>query len=519
MASDRAMASMNAMLGTSELQLFQSAIAKRLGLRFDDNRLTFLAEVLSRRVEARRVSTGVYLQALLAELEPADELSALARELTVGETYFFRHSDQFAAFSEVALPERLSARASSRALRFLSAGCASGEEAYSLAILTRERAVEPAFNVSVLGLDVNPDALAKARAGLYTPWSLRETPSELRERYFTREGGNFRLLRLLRDKVRFEQHNLIEDAAQLVAGAFDVVFCRNVLMYFTTEQALGIVERLTRALAPGGFLFLGHAETLRGLSHAFHLRHTHRTFYYQKRDEPDRVEPEVEDTGGASQSGGPGQRGADDAWVGPWLETVARSSRRIRELSTSQASPAPLTPDASAAPRPALDLSAPMELLKNERYADALAALSLPASHAPDSTALLLRAALLTHQGDVAQAERVCHELLRFDDLNAGAHYLLALCCERREEPSIAIEHDRTAVYLDSGFAMPHLHLGLMARRRRDAETARHELTLALTLLEREEPSRLLLFGGGFSRAALLALCRTELSNLRGSST
>jgi chemotaxis protein methyltransferase CheR len=105
---------------------------------------------------------------------------------------------------------------------------------------------------------------------------------------------------------------------------------------------------------------------------------------------------------------------------------------------------------------------------------------------------------------------------LRLDDLNAGAHYLLALCFERRGETEQAIEHDRTAVYLDAGFAMPHLHLGLMARRRRDTQAARHELGKALLLLEREDESRLLLFGGGFSRGALLALCRSELSNLKG---
>jgi chemotaxis protein methyltransferase CheR len=509
---------MNAMLGTPELELFQNAIAKRLGLRFEDNRLTFLAEVLTRRVEARKVSTGAYLAALLTELEASDELSALARELTVGETYFFRHSDQLDAFCEVALPERLSARAASRSLRLLSAGCASGEEAYSLAILLRERSIEPAYNVSVLGLDLNPDALAKARHGLYSPWSLRETPHELRERWFTSEGRDSRLSRVIRESVRFEQHNLILDSHELQAGTFDVVFCRNVLMYFTTEQAIRIVARLARALAPGGFLFLGHAETLRGLSHAFHLRHTHNTFYYQKRDELDRTEADFEAPLPAARSE-VAAHSLDQAWVAPWLETVARSSRRIRELSSPSLDRHDTDAAPSPAPNAAHDLSEPLELLKHERYAEALAAMQPSSTSLPDPAALLLRAALLTHQGDVAAAERACHELLRFDDLNAGAHYLLALCCERRGQAATAIEHDLTAVYLDGGFAMPHLHLGLMARRRRDADGARHELSQALTLLEREDASRLLLFGGGFSRSALLALCRTELSNLKGGST
>ncbi len=512
---------MTAAIGSAELELFQSAIERRLGLRFDDGRMTFLAEVLTRRVSARRLSAGAYLAALLTELEASDELASLARELTVGETYFFRHIEQFNAFREVALPERLSARAVSRSLRILSAGCASGEEAYSLSILLRERGLEPGYEATILAMDLNPDSLAKASAGLYSAWSLRETPSELKNRWFQQEGRDFRLVRSLRDSVRFEQHNLILDSALLLSpNSLDVVFCRNVLMYFTPEQAAGIVERFARALAPGGFLFLGHAETLRGLSHDFHLRHTHNTFYYQRRDA---AEPPAEvDLLPSFAAPNPHRVGfaprAD--WVAPWLETVQRSSERIRELGQVDA----LSPPSSEEPATLRQTAPPgitqsLALLGDERFADALEVMQrLSASERADPAAMLLRAALLTHQGELAEAERVCHELLRNDDLNAGAHYLLALCHERRGLTATAVEHDRTAVYLDPTFAMPHLHLGLMARRRREGDTARHELGQALALLEREDASRLLLFGGGFSRGALLALCRSELANLKGAS-
>jgi chemotaxis protein methyltransferase CheR len=491
---------------SAEIESFQAAIAKRLGLRFDDGKLTFLAEVLWRRARERRLSALAYLVALEQESEGSNELGELARELTVGETYFFRHADQFAAFREVALPERLSARASSRRLKLLSAGCASGEEAYSLAILLRERGLEPGFEVSIQGVDLNPTALERATNAVYSPWSLRETSDQLRERWFERDGRDFHLVESVRVAVRFDQHNLTST---------NVVFCRNVLMYFTPEHAARAVSLLARALAPGGFLFLGHAETLRGLSHDFHLRHTHGTFYYQLKDgaEAHPVEPgsELSATPSTAVQLSPGPVSAE--WVGTWLETVGRSSERIRELS-GQGSNMPAGAQApAAAPR---DLSQAFQLLRHERFAEALDLMHEPApGDSTDSAALLLRAALLAHQGALAEAQQVCHELLRLDDLNAGAHYLLALCFERRGEPQQAIEHDRTAVYLDAGFAMPHLHLGLMARRR-DTDAARHELGKALLLLEREEESRLLLFGGGFSRSALLTLCRSELSNLKG---
>jgi chemotaxis protein methyltransferase CheR len=203
-------------------------------------------------------------------------------------------------------------------------------------------------------------------------------------------------------------------------------------------------------------------------------------------------------------------------WASTWLETVQRSSERIRVLSEqSAAEPLPALILAPLAPR--LDLSLALELLAHERFAEALAVLtSMPDSAARDADAVLLRAALHTHCGQLSAAESACAELLALDGLNCGAHYLRALCLERQGDTRAAIEHSQIASYLDPSFAMPHLHLGLMARRTGDRESAQRELTQASLLLHREEPSRLLLFGGGFSREGLVALCHSELSRLRG---
>jgi chemotaxis protein methyltransferase CheR len=153
-----------------------------------------------------------------------------------------------------------------------------------------------------------------------------------------------------------------------------------------------------------------------------------------------------------------------------------------------------------------------MDLLKQERFAEALESMhGLSAQFARDPDTLLLKAVLLTHSGQLASAAQVCNELLAIDDLNAGAQYLLALCCEGTGDRQGAVDHHQVAAYLDHGFAMPRLHLGLLARRAGDQVTACRELGQAVSLLQREEASRLLLFGGGFSRDALVALCRTEL--------
>ena len=499
-------------LSSADIERFRAAIAVRLGIWFEDQKFEYLAGILEQRIEVTADVPARYLNALEKPTQAQAELREIARELTVGETYFFRHNDQFRAFSEVALPSRQAARAITKQLRLLSAGCSSGEEAYTLSILTREALTDPAWELSIDGVDVNPNAVERARAARYSQWSLRETPARIQQQYFANEGREYVLSKAVQRGVRFEEGNLVADDSW-APESFDVIFCRNVLMYFTQENARRVVARFSRALAPGGFLFLGHAENLRGLSHDFELRHTHATFYYQRRDALGRASVEFRSS---ERPLSPAPRSALALdWASTWLETVQRSSDRIRALTEHSALP-PLTHTPAIAPlAPRLDLSLALELLSHERFAEALEVLTkMPATSAQDADAVLLRAALLTHCGQLEAAELACVELLELDGLNCGAHYLRALCRERQADTRAAIEHAQIASYLDPSFAMPHLHLGLMARRMGERETAQRELTQAALLLQREEPSRLLLFGGGFSREGLAALCQSELSRL-----
>jgi chemotaxis protein methyltransferase CheR len=143
---------------------------------------------------------------------------------------------------------------------------------------------------------------------------------------------------------------------------------------------------------------------------------------------------------------------------------------------------------------------------------------ALPPESLADADTQLLMAVLLTNGGDLPEAEKVCQHVLNLDELNAGAHYLIALCREHVGDQAGAVRHDQTAAYLDSAFAMPHLHLGLVAKRSADVETSRRELGRALSLLDREDASRILLFGGGFTREALVEFCRATLRTCGGAS-
>ena len=151
--------------------------------------------------------------------------------------------------------------------------------------------------------------------------------------------------------------------------------------------------------------------------------------------------------------------------------------------------------------------------MQAEHFADALDLVeALPSEALTDPAVLLLHAVLLTHGGLLDKAQGTCRQLLEADGLNSGAHYVLALCREAMGDPVGAVDHDRMAAYLDPRFAMPRLHLALIARRARDLDEMRRELTQAIALLEGEDASRLLLFGGGFGREALIALCQAELA-------
>jgi chemotaxis protein methyltransferase CheR len=495
-----------------EAQRFRDVISRSLGLHFDETKLPFLSEQLMSRSQSNRQSNEDYLTQWERGV-PQDEVRALAPALTVAETYFFRNNQQFRVLRELALPERWQAQIGPKRLRVLSAGCASGEEAYSIAITAREVLGEAAREVSIDAVDLNPSILERARRARYHSWALRDTSPALQNRWFQADShGGFFLDPSIRELVSFDEANLNDQDAKLwCAGPYDIVFCRNVLMYFAPAAMQAAVKRLARILTPGGYLFLGHAETLRGISQDFHLCHTHDTFYYRVKERLGGDCPSASEAlGGAAFPGtgvedrgrqpSPGAQPTDS-----WCDVIQKATERVRSLTSAGRSLA-----ASASCGNTLPLA--LDLLQQEHYDQALALIQvLPAESASDADVQLLHAVLLTHRLRLDEAEAMCRTLLANDELNAGAYYLLALCRERAGDRERAVEHDRYAIYLDPAFAMPRLHLGLLARRNHDLELARRELAQAHILLQREDASRLLLFGGGFNRETLLTLCRSEL--------
>lgn len=453
----------------AEVAQFRALLATRLGWTFDDNDTAQLADVLATRSQAHGLSRHRYLHRLAAG-EWEAELTTLAEDLSINETYFFRHGEQFEALAEIALPERIRARSGQRVLRMLSVGCSSGEEAYTLAIVAREARPAQGWITSVQGLDANPAMLRRAERARYSTWSLRETPDAIRQRYFHPVEDGFELNIEIRSAVRFRQYNVAADDESLWRpDQYDVVFCRNLLMYLTPEVRASLVQRMTTALAPGGFLFLGHTDSLGSRPEGLNPQHTHQTFYYRR-----------------------------------------------QPAETPPADPAP--PVVVSTPRPSPPEPAEVDvhdrarrLLLDERFTEALRLIEAEPAGRATPRDLLLRGVLLAHAGRLDDAEMMCRRLLDADGLNADAHHQLAVCLEGGAAVDVAIGHYRLAAYLDPDFALPRLRLGLLARRRGEHSIAGPELDRALALLRQERDERIALFGGGFGRIALTTLCRAEL--------
>ncbi|AUX42714.1 chemotaxis protein CheR [Sorangium cellulosum] len=475
-----------------------------------------LEAVLRERVRARGCAD---LDAYRRELDRPEfarqELHVLAGQLTVGETYFFREWSQIEACIDVAMPERFAARPDGDPITVLSAGCASGEEAYSLAI-----ALQGAYpglvpnRIRVVGVDVNPLGIQRALRGRYSEWTLRAVPDDVRKRCFVRAGEDVGLRREIAGLVDFKVKNLLEDdPAFWRPGAFDVIFCRNVLMYLAPQKMVELLERFAGALAPRGFLFLASSESLRATSAAFDVAHTHGVFYYRRSAVPTAPARRV-----------PGDAARPRAWV----SSIHEASARVAEVA-QRVSPSP-RPGATRAPGEARKAGAgrplgPAELaaieralllIGGERFADAMTALAaLPPEAASDARVELLRAVILCQQGDLSRAERACRNALDAGD-DGAAHYVLGLCQEQAGDTAGAAQHYKAAARRDPSFAMPHLRLGMLARRAGDMKTTRDELARASELLVAEQHERLVLFGGGFPRATLIGLCQAELRTQGG---
>ncbi len=258
-------------------------IYKRSGMFFADSSKYLLQKRLSPRArELNFDSFQKYFYFLQYDPRAEAEYDQIFDLVTTNETYFFREPAQLSAFVEEIVPEIVSHKAVKK-IRIWSAGCSSGEEPYSIAMMLSEAGMYREAAFEIFASDLNQTVLAKARKGLYRENAFRSTDPAMREKYFAREpDGAWRISDEIRNRVSFGRLNIYDEARVSLLGMLDVVFCRNVIIYFDDKSKKIVISNFHRRLTDGGYLLLGHSESLIALSTQFKLRHLKHDMVYQK---------------------------------------------------------------------------------------------------------------------------------------------------------------------------------------------------------------------------------------------
>ncbi len=268
----------NPVLSDETFALFRELIHRETGIFMRESKKVLIVNRLRKRIRETGADNFEAYYRLLKRDE-GEELSKFVNAVATNETCFYRGESHFVALREVILPE-LFARKSTVAA--WSAGCSTGEEPYTIAMVALEAGPSrPGCSVEILGTDISTSAISQAEMGTYAARSLRFLPPLMRDRYFERTpDGHYRPVETVRRHVRFAAHNLLRDDPP--AGKFDVIFCRNVMIYFDTPTQKRLVEeKFAPALAPDGYLFVGHAESLLGKSSAFGLVRVRNALVYR----------------------------------------------------------------------------------------------------------------------------------------------------------------------------------------------------------------------------------------------
>ncbi len=454
-----------------DYQRLKSHLIESTGLAYYRDRDEELARHIVPRLETFGLDgCAAYLDVLLDKQKGESELDALLAQLTIGETYFFRHSEQFDALRQIVIPDILERNQGSRRLHIWSAGCATGAEPYSIAVLLQEfDARTVSWDVSILGTDVNRHFLARASEARFEDWAFRGVSEEFRQRYFRQAGKFWQIIPELKKRVTFQYHNLVKHIFPSLMNnlaAFDLILCRNVMIYFDPLVTRTVLGRFHDSLVEGGWLVVGHAESNPELFQDFRAVSTPGTILYQKSAPallPSAV-PAAFSTASSPDS--------------PWPLTAANPPAAAAPLNSQ---PRPFPP-----PAPASDEKPSLE--KVRRLAD---------------------------RGDWREAACECGLLLESNGLDPLTHFYNALILEQMGVVAEAEQALRRAIYLDRKCVLAHYHLGLLQQRKRKAPLAERSFENVLELLLQRDDTGKFDGADGITVAELRELAKAHLEVLR----
>jgi chemotaxis protein methyltransferase CheR len=469
-------------MSPEQLEQLSSLVGRWTGLHFPRERWTELERgVVRASKEFGHSDAESFVTRLASSSLTNDQIQTLAWHLTIGETYFLRGGSAFVALEKKIIPKLVAEREkSTRQIRIWSAGCAGGEEPYSLAV-TVARAIPDLkdWRVTILATDINTRALERARAGVYGSWSFRDTPDWLRKRYFTEAGSDkWALIPQIQKMVTFSYLNLALDPyPSLLTNtyAMDVVFCRNVMMYFSRDLMKQVVGNFHAALRDGGSFFTAPSEASHEYFPQFGRAVECGEVFFVKTPAP--------------------AKGAEKP------ATSSAAAKGAEKPAAGKSAPGRAAPPASR-PRAAAPAGRP------PRPVPAHAPAAAAAKPGDAAAELAAEARANANLGKLDEALGKCAAAIAADKLSAAYRYLSATILQELDRPDEAVKALSSALYLDHDFVLAHFLLGNIARARSRFAEADTHFARALRLLEELPPEAELPEADGLTAGRLSEIVR-----------
>ncbi len=493
---------MRRILSESLLEQFSRFVESNMGLSFPKEKWNDL----DRGVQYACKEFGCDNEETFAENMMTSPLTKrlieiLAGSLTVGETYFFREKIVFEAFEYQILPELIRLRrGTDQHLRIWSAGCSSGEEPYTIAVILKKMLADiKDCGLTILATDINPLFLEKAAKGVYTKWSFRDVPEWVIGRYFTNKGENgIEILPDIKKMVTFSYLNLMKDDYPSLmnnTNAMDVIFCRNVLIYFAPENIKKIIQNFRRCLLDGGWLIVSQTELLDEHFPGFEKTNIDGAILYRKAYSEEKKE-----------------------YVVPPAIAMPRTKQIQVKKTKHIPSPIPLeagirneppvlrkkkeSPPAVSAQNLYTDAMASYE---QGKYSDAKEILNrLLSAGRSNAKALSLMSRICANEGKLDDALQYCREAIDADNLNPGYYYLHSAILKEKGFAKEAMESLKKAVYIDSNFTLAYFAMGNLALSAGNRIEAEKHFNNALLLLKKHRPEETLPESEGMTAGRLI---------------
>jgi len=504
-------------------------IAERIGLHFPKERWRDLERGIaaaSREFGFKDIESCHHW--LLSAPLSRTQIEILASYLTIGETYFFREKKSFEMLEKHVLPELIHLRRKDKkSLRIWSAACATGEEPYSIAIvLSRMIPDIRDWNITILATDINPRFLDKAIKGIYTKWSFRDTPHWVKENYFIpTEDGHFRLLPSIKKMATFSYQNLGENSYPSLlnnTNAMDIIFCRNVLMYFSHNFSRKVIQKLYHSLLDKGWLIVSPCETSHLLFPQFDALNFPDVIFYRKTT----ASHTLQDTRllnsckfqDASFKSSQQVQGASHTLQNEncTLQEIGQPSHEDEFIPEPAKEIMPSEPELTEENdevrnedyQQELYLEA-VELYKKGFYAEVINTvedLSLNNEGTSMTRGLLIRA--FANQGRLSEASALCQRAIDADKLDPSLHYLLATILQEQGEIYEAIKSLKRSLYIDPDFVLAHFTLGNLTKQQGRLKESRKYFENALKLLHTYDNEDILLESEGINAGRLKEIIR-----------